>query len=166
MSDKRPAPITLLTQLLVDFCIPAIKGQVAAAAPLQGAEVSAEVRRTLGIKTTGRTIAYPADGATVFLDLNEQRAQVWFIHPDAHKALDPVEKALARAVPGLGLTHEAQPMPGLGERILLGELGNGRGVRIEISHPAGGSDNFFVVRTVGLQITDAASFKKQTKGGA
>lgn len=165
MSEAKIPPITLLTSLIAEFCVPAIRGKVTSKAPVAGMELSPDARSKVGINTPGRTVAYPAEGATVFVDLNEQRAQVWFIHPDAHRALGPVRDALARAVPGLTQVSEASPMPGLGELILLADLGNGRGVRVEISHPAGGPENFFVVRTVGLQITDPAAFKKELEAG-
>lgn len=165
MSEEKIPPITLLGKLLVGFCIPAISGKVSGESPVAGTEISAEMRKTLGITTEGRTIGYPARDATVFLDLNKERAQVWFIHPDAHEALGPVQSTLAAAIPGLTLIHEARPMRGLGELIGVGDLGGGRGVRVEISHPAGGRENFFVVRIIGLKITDPASFKKQLETG-
>ncbi|MBY0563557.1 MAG: hypothetical protein K2P58_05145 [Hyphomonadaceae bacterium] len=162
MTETGQAPAALTAQLLVDFCVPVAQGN---ARPGPGAPVMLDdaQRRSLGLATSGDTYAYPAQGSTVFLDLNAQRLQIWFVHPHAVNALDAVQRALTRAFPAMRQVDEKEGQePGRRDRFLLGEFGADQAVQVEISYPAAGANasNAFFVRVMSMHIADRANFRK------
>jgi hypothetical protein len=165
MSDL--SPTQLVSRIVTEFCIPSIRGSGIGQEVGKPIELNQQQRLDAGLNQPGLTYAYTAKGAAVFLDLNDLRAQVWFIHPEAQTAKEPVASAMMAALPGLKQTGDlATADPKRRERVFVGELGDSKAVQIDISYPNGaGSTNMFIVRVQGMRIVDRAKFEKSVRDG-
>ncbi len=166
MSDL--SPTQLLSRIVTDFCIPSIRGSGIGQEVGKPIELTEQQRNEAGLRGPGLTYAYTAQGAAVFLDLNDTRAQVWFIHPEAQTARDVVASAMGAAVPGLKQTGDlATSDAKRRERVFVGELGDSKAVQVDISYPTGvaGSTNQFIVRVQGMRIVDRAKFEQSVREG-
>jgi hypothetical protein len=161
MSDPGQSPAAVATQLLVDFCLPVAKGEE------RGGRANAfameeEQRRAIGMVTPGDTYAFPAAGASVFLDINPQRLQIWFVHPDARICADSVEKALLTRFPAMRrITDKPAPPVGRAERYFGADFGDSKGVQVDMTYPDGTKGgNIFVLRIISMAIIDRAAFAR------
>lgn len=90
---------TLTAQLVVEGCLPMIKGDIKGAAPTTATRLTEEERHRLGLKPEGLTVFYPAGEEGVFMDLYATEIALWFIGDDYQNATNALHTALLRAFP-------------------------------------------------------------------
>jgi hypothetical protein len=153
---KTLTPGPFAAQMVGEFCIPVLVGKAKEPAPVQGAWLTPAQRRQFNLPAGGRTVAYDlGDSYFVFLDIQNNRTQMWFAHPDAGRSLKLVEDALKRAAPKLKQIHDVErTRPGLRTRAYEGELSKSVIAQVEIVYPdpkdAGAAQNLFMVCVYGL----------------
>jgi hypothetical protein len=148
-------PPRLAAQLVTEFCIPVIAGNVRGKAPVEGRPLTQEERGALGAQGYGATVMYMADGGSVLLDMGGANSTVWFRNADCIGAVDIVEAALKRDFPAIRpLTDEPNPQdPNLRSRGFALDLGGGKRCTIALGYPlahATGDSLIFAVRVTAL----------------
>jgi hypothetical protein len=152
---KTLTPGRFTAQMVAQFCIPVMVGQAKEPSPVDGVWLSPAQRRQFGLSSGGRTIAYALGNAQVFLDVQNNRTQMWFEHPDAERSLKLVEDTLKRAASKLEQTHDVErTRPGLRTRIYMADLASGVVAQVEIAYPdpagAGDAKNRFMMRVYAM----------------
>jgi hypothetical protein len=164
MSAAAQSPAELAAHLLVDFCVPVARGETRVDLS-GGSALGDEQRRAIGISTPGDTYAFPARGASVFLDLNADRVQVWFVHPEARTCQELVERALLQRYPQFRFVKAVEAKePGRWERYFGADFGENVVVQIDMGFPTTDkASNFFVLKAISMKVVDRKALAKALK---
>lgn len=125
----------LTATLVVEGCLPMIRGDIQGKAPLAPIPVTPEERAKLKLDPTGITMFYPAQDEGVFFDMNNTSFALWFSGGDVDRATDALDKLLKRGFPNAKQLDEVKHKRDarMRARVYRVELGQGRLAAISTS---------------------------------
>ncbi|MBL8550055.1 MAG: hypothetical protein JNJ73_08710 [Hyphomonadaceae bacterium] len=156
------SPGEVAARVIVDFCLPMIQGKRVAHAPVLGRQLEGEEKAEIGGSADGVTMVFDTLQGSVFCDLADARALIWYREADSEAAPGLLDAALKRAYPAAKQLEEV-PHPqqrAMRVRAYEVDLGDGKLSRLEVGFPLPGAppqDRGFVVRVNALLRGAAAS---------
>jgi hypothetical protein len=134
-ASAAPSCADLTATLIVEGCLPMIRGDVKGKAPLAPIPVTPEERSKLKLEPNGMTMFYPAQDEGVFFDITSTGFGLWFAGGDVERATDALDKALKRGFPKTKQLDEVRHKRNakLRARVYRVELGEGRLAAISTS---------------------------------
>lgn len=157
MTDAAAAPAScanLAAQLIVEGCLPMIRGDVKGKAPIQPVVLTKEQRATLGLtEPNSLTLFYPAGEEGVFFDGAASTFRIWFKGEDCEAATPALHTMLMRAFPSAEQLDDV-PHPQdqrMRARVYRVELGGGKLATINTSFGRSGGKHTFMAEVKSLQ---------------
>ncbi len=148
MSNGPRTASQLAAALVVDTCVPIVRGDWNKGTPIQGVELLPDQRARLGFPADGLATVYEIGDAQVFMHFLGPTATVLYTRGDTDKGLATVDAALKKAYPALKQKSDADhPRGGKKKlRVYEGDLTPDRHCTVEVDYPAVGGDKKVVVR--------------------
>lgn len=148
MSNAPRTASQLAAALVVDTCVPIVRGDWNKETPVQGVELLPEQRARLGLPADGLATVYEIGDAQVFMHFVGPTATVLYTRGDTDKGLSTIDAALKKAHPALKQISDADhPRGGAKKlRVYEGDLTPDRHCTVEIDYPASGGESKIVVR--------------------
>lgn len=141
----------LAAALVVETCIPIVKGEWKNEAPVPGTELLPEQRKRLGLPADGLVMVYEVGDAQVFMHFHGPQATLLYSRGDVDKGLNTLDAALKKAFPSVKQVRDLEHPRGGKKRLRVyeGDLTADRHTTVEIDYPAGGAaakDKKIVIR--------------------
>lgn len=94
-----PSPAALAAELIVEGCLPMIRGDVKGKTPIEPVVLQPEERAKLGLAAGGPTLFYPAGEEGVFFDIVGHTFNIWFSGKECEKITNLLHAKLMQAFP-------------------------------------------------------------------
>lgn len=161
MSTAPRTASQLAAALVVDTCVPIVKGDWNKKASVQGVELLPDQRARLGFPADGLATVYEIGDAQVFMHFLGPTATVLYTRGDTDKGVSTIDAALKKAYPTLKQMRDIDhPRGGKKKlRVYEGDLSADRHCTVEVDYPAAGGDPKVVVRITAYQRRGATNKK-------
>lgn len=135
LEQVAPSCADLTATLVVEGCLPIIRGDVKGQAPLAPVPLTPDERAKLNLNPRGATLFYPAQDEGVFFDMTDSEFHLWFRGGDVERVTDALDAALKRGFPNAKQLDDVKHKRNgrLRARVYRVELGGGRLAAISTS---------------------------------